>query len=147
MSTKKKNGSKADAITTGSEEKSKGGRPLKVLNDEQIKEIEELAAYLTVEQIADYFDIDADTFLAIRKRQPEVFRSYKKGRAIKIYRYAKTLENKAFGMSDDDTLKYDTASIIFFLKTQAGWSDKQQHEITYGGTPPNFNLITNEKSK
>ena len=42
--------------------KNKGGRPPVVLNKEQIKEVEELAAYLTIEQIADYFDIDADYY-------------------------------------------------------------------------------------
>jgi hypothetical protein len=98
----------------------KGGRPPVILSDEQIKEVEELAAYLTTEQIADYFDINRDTFQEIRKRQDDVSRRYKKGRARKIYRYAKTLENKAFGVHENEALKYDTTSIIFFLKTQAG---------------------------
>jgi hypothetical protein len=127
--------------------KNKGGRPPVVLNKEQIKEVEELAAYLTIEQIADYFDIDADTFLAIRKRQSEVFRSYKKGRARKIYRYAKTLEEKALGMYEEDSLKCDTTSIIFFLKTQAGWSEKQLVEtkdITPKQPPSIINHFSDE---
>lgn len=114
----------------------KGGRPPVVLNDEQIAEVEELAAYLTTEQIADYFDINRDTFQEIRKRQDEVSRHYKKGRARKIYRYAKILENKAFGMHENEALKYDTASIIFFLKTQAGWSEKQHFDVTTKDVAP-----------
>ena len=105
--------------------KNKGGRPKVVLTDEQIKEIEEISAYLTCEQIADYFGIDTDTFLAIRKRQLEVFRLYKKGRVKKILAYAQKLETKAMG---HDTTG-DTASLIFFLKTQAGWREKKEEEI------------------
>ncbi len=111
------------------ENKNKGGRPLVVLSDEQIIELEEMAAYFTIEQIADYFDICADTFYEIKKRQHEVFRVYKKGRMRKIYRYAKILENKAFGMNENEMLKYDTASIIFFLKTQGSWSEKQHFDV------------------
>jgi hypothetical protein len=37
--------------------KSKGGRRQIVLNDNQIKELEELARDMTIEQIADYFGI------------------------------------------------------------------------------------------
>ena len=105
--------------------KYRGGRPIVVLTDEQIKEVEEISAYLTCEQIADYFGIDTDTFLAIRKRQSEVFRCYKKGKAKKILAYAQKLETKAMG---HDTTG-DTASLIFFLKTQAGWREKKEEEI------------------
>ena len=105
--------------------KCRGGRPIVVLTDEQIKEVEEISAYLTCEQIADYFGIDTDTFLTIRKRQLEVFRLYKKGRVKKILAYAQKLETKAMG---HDTTG-DTASLIFFLKTQAGWREKKEEEI------------------
>ena len=145
IATKKMSSGKTKTVALATEEKNKGGRPIIVLNNEQIKELEDMAAYFTVEQIAEYFDISERCLYDLRHRNNEVFAAYKKGRMRKIYRYAKTLENKAFGVSDDNALKYDTASIIFFLKTQAGWAEKQQQEITYKGIPPSVNLIENEK--
>jgi len=106
------------------DKKNKGGRPEIVLSDEQIAKVEELSAYLNCEQIADYFGIDRDTFLAIRKRQPEVLRHYKKGKAHKIYKYAQKLEQKATGIDENG----DTTAIIFYLKTQAGWSTENKND-------------------
>ena len=129
--------------------KNKGGRPPVVLSDEQIVELEEMAAYFTIEQIADYFDISEKCLYDLRHRNTEVFTAYKKGRMRKIFRYAKILENKAFGMNENEMLKYDTTSIIFFLKTQAGWSDKQElNVITKDVThkePKQILLKVNEK--
>jgi hypothetical protein len=46
--------------------KNKGGRPLVVLSDEQIKEVEELAANMTIQQIANYFGMGETTFYEIK---------------------------------------------------------------------------------
>ena len=80
------------------EEKNKGGQPPKVLTNEQVAEVEELSSYLTTGQIADYFGICRNTFDAIRKRQPEVLERYKKGKANKIKRFAKIIEEQASGI-------------------------------------------------
>jgi len=100
-----------------------GGRPPIVLTDEQISEIEGLAAYLNTEQISDYFGISRDTFCEIRKRNPEVCLQYKKGKARKILQFAQMLEGKAKGNTDGEA-----ACIMFYLKTQAGWREKQEVE-------------------
>jgi len=102
-------------------EKNKGGRPAKVLTEKEIIEVEALAAYLNCEQIADYFGIDADTFTAIKKRQEEVCRAYKKGKSKSIVSMAKTLIERANSG--------DTTAIIFYLKTQAGWSTENKSYI------------------
>ena len=90
-------------------------RPRIELTPEQAKEVETLASVLTLEQIADYFGIDADTFVAIRKRDPEVFRYYKKGRAKAVITIGGNLINQA--------KSGNTAAAIFYLKTQAGWRE------------------------
>jgi len=107
-----------------SKKKNKGGRPEIVFTDEQIAKVEELSAYLNCEQIADYFGISHVTFQEVRRRQEEVSFAYKKGKAHKIYNYAKKLENKAMGVEESG----DTTAIIFFLKTQAGWASENKNE-------------------
>jgi len=120
--------------------KNLGGRQEIVLTPEQIQEIEKLASRLTTEQIADYFGICRKTFLEIRKRQPEVFTQYKKGRAQVIDEIASCLI--------DNALSGDTTSQVFFLKTQAGWRETQSIE-TKDTTPPQqlpqINIHVNDK--
>ena len=107
-----------------------GGRPLIVFDDEQIIQIESLAAVLSVEMMADYFGIAKPTFYAIMERQPEVFERYKRGKARAIGTVAKALITKA--------QSGDTTSMIFYLKTQAGWKETQvvDHSSTDGTMTP-----------
>jgi hypothetical protein len=102
--------------------KNLGGRPKVVLSQEQIAEIEELAQRLSITQIADYLGISEKSFLNIRERQPEVSTAYKKGKSRAIQFVASKLMEKV--------QNGDTTATIFFLKTQAGWSEKQQLDVT-----------------
>lgn len=104
--------------------KNKGGRPAVVLTNEQIVQVEDLSTYLTCEQIGDYLGISHDTFTRIKQRDDLVLRAYKKGKAKKILRYSQKLEAKAMGGDESG----DTTAIIFFLKTQAGWSTEPKKE-------------------
>jgi hypothetical protein len=116
--------------------KSKGGRRQIVLNDNQIKELEELARDMTIEQIPDYFGITEKTFRAIRDRNITVLTAYKRGKAGGIREATSLLWQKMRAG--------DTASILFYLKTQAGWSEKQQLDITTKDVTPQltrFNII------
>ena len=99
-------------------------RPRKTLTPAQIKEVETLAAVLNQEQIADYFGIDSDTFAAIRKRDPEVFRSYKRGKARAIGSIGGNLISQAKAGN--------VSAAIFYLKTQAGWKETQEVIATEG---------------
>lgn len=99
-----------------------GGRPRKKLSDEQLAQVEALGSVLSIEQIADYFGIAKNTFYAIMERQPDVSERYKKGKAKAIGSVAKGLLQKA--------QSGDTASAIFYLKTQAGWKETQKLDHT-----------------
>lgn len=99
-------------------EKNKGGRPTIVLDDDQVAQVEALGAVLSLEQIADYFGIGRTTFHHIMDRQPEVAERYKKGKARAIGSVANGLLQRAQAG--------DTASAIFYLKTQARWTERQE---------------------
>ena len=90
-------------------------RPTKELTPAETAEVETLAAVLTAAQIADYFGIGRSTFFAIMERDPEVAGRYKRGKAKAIGAIAQSLITKARAG--------DTASMIFYLKTQAGWRE------------------------
>ena len=94
----------------------------RVLNEEELAQVEALASVLSSEQIADYFGIARTTFYDIMKRQPDVSERYKRGRAKAIGSVAKGLLQKA--------QSGDTASTIFYLKTQAGWKETAVVEAT-----------------
>jgi hypothetical protein len=91
------------------------GRHPICLTEAQKAEVETLAAVLTAEQVADYFGIGRRTFYSMMERDEEIAARYKRGKAKAIGVIAQGLINKA--------RSGDTASMIFFLKTQAGWRE------------------------
>jgi hypothetical protein len=95
-------------------------RPEKILSETQRAEVETLAALLTAEQVADYFGIGRTTFFSMMNRDPDIAERYKRGKARVIGVIAQGLINKARAG--------DTASMIFFLKTQAGWRETTRIE-------------------
>lgn len=98
------------------------GRHPKTLTDAQRQEVETLAAVLTQDQIADYFGMSRPTFAALMERDEDISLRYKRGKARAIGSIAQSLITKARAG--------DTTSMIFFLKTQAGWREVQQHEVS-----------------
>ncbi len=96
------------------------GRPERILSDAQKAEVETLAAVLTSQQIADYFGIGRTTFFNMMQRDPEIGEHYKRGKAKVIGSIAQGLIAKA--------RSGDTASMIFFLKTQGGWRETRDME-------------------
>jgi hypothetical protein len=110
------------------------GSPPKTLTEKQRNEVETLAAFLNVEQMADYFGVGRTTFFAIMDREPDIAERYKRGKSKAIASIASGLMQKARAG--------DTASAIFFLKTQARWREVQQHEITGAdGAPIEYKKI------
>jgi len=118
----------------------KGGQPAKILTPEQVIEVGALASVLSQEQIADYFGIARNTFIAICERQPEVLEQYKKGKAKAIDEVAKGLIRQA--------KEGNTSAAMFYLKTQAGWRETQHIDHTSSdGTmsPKSAKAMTNEE--
>jgi len=99
----------------------------RTLNDEELIQVEKLAAVLNDTQISDYLGISHDTFTRIKKRQPEVMRVYKKGKTAAIANVAKSLVSQA--------IAGNTSAMIFFLKTQAGWRETQELTVSSGVHP------------
>ena len=99
-----------------------GGRPTKKLTEKDIIQVEALAAVCTKSQVARHFDMTEKTFRAVEQRQNEVFTAYRRGRAKAIADIGGILYQKA--------IEGDMRAIQFYLKTQAGWSEKSSLELT-----------------
>jgi hypothetical protein len=100
-------------------------RPRKDLTKEQIAQVEALAAFLTQEQIADYFGIGDRTLRRKFSEEPEVLAAYARGRAVAFREVAGNLVNQA--------REGNVRAAEFYLKTQAGWKETQSHEISGPG--------------
>lgn len=104
------------------EEVNKGGRPAVVFDEVMTRQYEELASVLTKAQCADFFGISLTTLKEIEKRQPEVYDSYKRGKSQAIANVANNLVKQA----KDGNM----SAAIFYLKTQAGWSETQKLDVS-----------------
>lgn len=104
------------------------GRPkdsVKIFTDEQIAQIEALSAYLSIDDIAYYFDISVRSFFDIKSRDPRVEEAYKKGKVKSIIFVASKLMNI---IREEENTPTKLSAIIFYLKTQAGWSSEPKKD-------------------
>ena len=111
-------------------EKNKVGRPLIVLTDEQIVQVEALAAYLPIDMIADYLGIHQTTFNELKKRDERISHAYARGRAKAIGSMAQSLVKKGLGG--------DTPAMVFYLRTQGKWKEETD-PTTIINIPKSFN--------
>jgi hypothetical protein len=88
----------------------------RMFTKKELLEVEKIAGYMTTDQIGDFFGMSRTGFYNLRERQPEVSERYKKGRA--------KLASQIGGKLTLQARKGDTASQIFYLKTQCGWREK-----------------------
>lgn len=107
------------------------GRPLTELTDQQIEEVEKLAAVLNQQQLCDYLGIPARTFRAIMARDEEVSAAYKKGCAKAVGTVAQSLLRSA--------TEGNTTAQIFFLKTRGGWKETAPDPVE---APPTRIMLT-----
>ena len=104
-----------------------GGRPIKELTEIDAIQVEALAAVCTKSQMAAYFGMTEKTFRAVEERQPEVSTAYRTGRAKGIANIGSVLYEKA--------LSGDIRAVQFYLKTQAGWTEKSYIELSKAEEP------------
>jgi len=99
-----------------------GGRPPVVFTEEQVAQVEALAAVLSKAQMADYFNIGENTLRSVEERQPEVLEAYKRGKSKAIAGVASNLLSQA--------RNGNMSAAMFYLKTQGGWRETSRHELT-----------------
>lgn len=99
----------------------KEGRKL-MFTDEEIEQIGKLAGVLNKEQIAAFFGVSSDTLNERMKDQEGVREQIESGRSKAQALVAKGLLQKA--------LDGNLTAQIFYLKTQAGWREKESIEIS-----------------
>lgn len=114
-------------------EKKKCGAKPKTLNNDQIAQVETLAAVLSIEQIADYLGMSKVTFYKIFERQPDVLERYKKGKAKAIGTVAQGLLKQA--------REGNAAAAMFYLKTQAGWREKSDDSQSESPNPVTIQFV------
>jgi hypothetical protein len=100
-------------------------RPRKEITDDQIEQVGKLAAVLTLEQIADFLSISEQTLRRRMMEDPAVLEAYKRGKGEAVAGVAKNLIQQA--------REGNTTAAIFYLKTQGGWREKQELEVSGPG--------------
>lgn len=94
------------------------------LDEAQIAQVEALAAYLSIDKIADYFGFSERAFYDIRKRQPEVLAAYNRGVA-KACSYVGSMLMGFIREKENTASKLQ--AITFYLKTKAGWGSENKN--------------------
>ncbi len=108
--------------------KNPGGRPkdsVKNFTDEQVAQVEALSAYLSIHDIAYFFNVSERSFFDIKNRDPRVEEAYKKGKAKAISFVASKLMNI---IREEENTPTKLSAIIFYLKTQANWSTEAKND-------------------
>jgi hypothetical protein len=90
-------------------------RPKITITDDQIDQVEKLAAVLTMGQIADFLGFSEQTLRRRMMEEAQVLEAYTRGRARAIFSVAGNLIQQAHSGN--------TAAAIFYLKTQGGWRE------------------------
>jgi len=101
-----------------------------ILDDIQIAQLEALANYLPMKQVAGYFNISVDDFRVLQKKDNRVLRAFKKGKIRGVVKVVKRLWQQIEAGN--------ITAIIFFLKTRGGWSEqpfKEDRDSLYESKP------------
>lgn len=97
-------------------------RKLPPLTEAQRAQLEALAAYLTQEQIADYFGMGWTSLKRMFAADPSLLDLYKKGQAKAIASVAQSLVRSA-------REEGNTTAQIFYLKTKGRWKEAKEEPL------------------
>jgi hypothetical protein len=127
------------------------------LDELQIRDIETLAGYLTINKIADYLGIDERTFHRLKKRDERVLSAYRRGvsraegMASNNIRKFMQYDNQEEGEEKPNIarLQMQLDATKFYLNTKSKWSKQEEKKIKFdipeGVTPLDIlDKITNE---
>ena len=103
-------------------------RPRKELTNEQVAQVRKLAAVLTMEQIADFLGISEQTLRRRMMEDADILEAYKRGKGEALAGVASNLIQQA--------REGNTTAAIFYLKTQGGWREKHELEVSGPGGAP-----------
>lgn len=108
------------------------------LNAAEISQIEALAVHgHTQQEISNYLGFSDRTFRNIQKRDEDIFSAYTRGR-MKAKNF---VSSRLMGYIKSDTKsEMSLKAIIFYLKTQGGWLEKQ-HEALLPLTQGEANVV------
>jgi hypothetical protein len=124
-----------DKIIIKEARKGDGVKSVYKVTKEGYGSIEYLARVLTKEQTADAIGVSRSTFTRMCDRDEKLMTHYKKGKALQIQSMASQLIN--IGMEGN------VAALIFYLKTQAGWSEQDTVKHHHTG---DFGLVVHKIS-
>ena len=97
-------------------------KPTIKFSEDDIRKVEELAASVSKQHLADYFNICFNTLEKIFERQPEASEAFRRGRAMCVISIANSVIKEA--------QSGNIPAAQFYLKTQAGWKETEKREIT-----------------
>ncbi|HSH51968.1 MAG TPA: hypothetical protein VK982_09635 [Bacteroidales bacterium] len=100
----------------------------KKLSEKDIIQLEGLASVLNMEQIAHFYGMTRKTLYSVMERQPEAEIAMRKGKAKAIAAIGRSLILQA--------KEGNTAAMMFYLKTQAGWRETNHTVLGSDGTLP-----------
>lgn len=109
------------------------------LDELQIRDIETLAGYLTINKIADYLGIDERTFHRLKKRDERVLTAYKRGvsraegMASNNIRKFMQYDNQEEGEEKPNIarLQMKLDATKFYLNTKSKWSKQEEKKVKF----------------
>jgi len=114
--------------------KQKGpGRPRIEFDERDVANIEKLAAVLNQQQLAGFLGCSERTLQDRIANDPEISAAYQRGRSNAIANVGTALLK--------DALAGNTTAQIFYLKTQARWSEKQEMELSGAVQTPGLTVV------